>query len=148
MRRHQSNSGRLQSRFDHYREWVIFLKDCFMMISLSGPASVIRWLLQMVRCEFGARQSATITFAWLLYRVMQRTSIMTSSFGNISSVTGPLWGGSTGHRWIPLTKANDAELFSLICGWTNGWAKNRDAGALRRHRTHYDVTVMFSPVRN
>ena len=26
-------------------------------------------------------------------------------------VTGPLWGESTGHRWIPLTKTSDAELW-------------------------------------
>ena len=33
-------------------------------------------------------------------------------------------------------------MFYMIYGWTNGWASNRDAGALRCHRTHYDVTVM------
>ena len=31
--------------------------------------------------------------------------MMTSSVGNIFRVTGLLWGDSTGHRWIPLTKA-------------------------------------------
>ena len=35
-----------------------------------------------------------------------------------------------------------ALVFSLICAWTNGWANNRDAGDLRRHHAHYDVTVM------
>ena len=35
-----------------------------------------------------------------------------------------------------------ALIFSWICAWTNGWANNRDAGDLRRHRDHYDVTVM------
>ena len=29
-----------------------------------------------------------------------------------------------------------------ICALTNGWATNRDGSYLRRHRTHYDVTVM------
>ena len=33
-------------------------------------------------------------------------------------------------------------LFSLIGAWTNGWVNNRDAGDLRHHRAHYDVTVM------
>ena len=37
--------------------------------------------------------------------------MMTSSNGNIFRVTGPLWGEFTGDRWIPLTKASDAELF-------------------------------------
>ena len=45
---------------------------------------------------------------------------------------------------FPSQKASDAELwfFSLICTWTNGWVNSRDAGDLRRHRAHYDVTVM------
>ena len=35
-----------------------------------------------------------------------------------------------------------ALMFSLICAWINGWVNNRWAGDLRRHRAHYDVTVM------
>ena len=35
---------------------------------------------------------------------------MTSSNGNIFRVTGLVWGEFIGHRWIPLTKASDAEL--------------------------------------
>ena len=33
---------------------------------------------------------------------------------NIFLVTGTLWGVSTGHRWIPLTKASDAELWRFL----------------------------------
>ena len=44
---------------------------------------------------------------------------------------------ATDHRW------RGALVFSLICTWTNGWANNRDAGNLRRHRAHYDAIVMF-----
>ena len=36
-----------------------------------------------------------------------------------------------------------ALIFSLICAWRNDWANNRDVGILRRHRAHYDVTVML-----
>ena len=32
--------------------------------------------------------------------------------------------------------------FSFICTWINAWENNREAGDLRRHHTHYDVTVM------
>ena len=39
-----------------------------------------------------------------------------------------------------------ALMFSLICTWTNGWVNSRDAGDLRRHHTHYDVTVMILEV--
>ena len=35
-----------------------------------------------------------------------------------------------------------ALMFSLICDWTNGWVNNGEAGDLRRHRAHHDVTVM------
>ena len=33
-------------------------------------------------------------------------------------------------------------MFSLICVWINDWVNNREAGDLRRHRGHYDVTIM------
>ena len=32
-------------------------------------------------------------------------------------------------------------VFVLICAWKNG-VNRRDAGNLRRHRAHYDLTVM------
>ena len=57
------------------------------------------------------------------------------------------------HRWLrgihrspvysPHTDQwHGASMFSLICAWINGWVNNQDAGDLRRHRAHYDVTVM------
>ena len=44
-----------------------------------------------------------------------------------------------------------ALMFSLTFAWINGWVNNHQAGDLRRHRTHYDVTVMpsvqlYSPI--
>ena len=33
---------------------------------------------------------------------------------NIFLVTGPLWGESTAHEWIALTKAIDAELWCFL----------------------------------
>ena len=33
-------------------------------------------------------------------------------------------------------------MSSLTYAWTNSWVNNRDSGDLRRHRTHYGVTVM------
>ena len=42
-----------------------------------------------------------------------------------------------------------ALMFSLIFAWWNGWVNNREAGDLRRHHSHYDVTVIhyWSSVR-
>ena len=36
-----------------------------------------------------------------------------------------------------------ALMFALICARINGWVNNREAGDLRRHRAHYDATVML-----
>ena len=74
---------------------------------------------------------------------MMNQIMMTSSNRNIFCVTGPLCGKFTDDRWIPLTKAG-ALMFSLICAWINGWLNNRQAGDLKRHRAHYDVTVMIN----
>ena len=40
--------------------------------------------------------------------------VMTSSYGNISRVNGPLRGKTTGHRWIPLKKTSDSELWCFL----------------------------------
>ena len=68
----------------------------------------------------------------------------TPSNWTIIRVTAPLWGEFPGLRRIPRTKASDAELWCLffICAWINRWVNNREAGELRRHCAHYDVTVM------
>ena len=72
--------------------------------------------------------------------------MMTSSNGNLIRVIGPfVW---RIHR-SPVNSHHKGQwrgdlVFSLICAWTNGWVNNRDAGDLRRNRTHYDVTIMYT----
>ena len=54
------------------------------------------------------------------------------------------------HLWIHRSLVNSltkgqwlgALMFSLICAWTSGWLNNRDAGDLKRHQAHYDVSAM------
>ena len=50
------------------------------------------------------------------------------------------------HRWpvnFPyIGQWRGALMFSLICVCNNSWVNNGDAGDLRKHRAHYDVTVM------
>ena len=83
-------------------------------------------------------------FHWNVHSgVGWNTSMMTSSNGIIFHVTGHLCGEVTGRRWIPRTKANDAEFnvfFDLRL--INGWVNNGEAGDSRRHCAHCDVTVM------
>ena len=52
-----------------------------------------------------------------------------------------------GIHWSPVDSLHKCQwpgalMFSLICAWTKGSANNWDAGDLRRHSSHYDVTVM------
>ena len=48
--------------------------------------------------------------------------MMTSSNGNIIRIIGHLCGDFTGHRWIPLTKASDSELW---CSFSSAPEKKR-----------------------
>ena len=62
----------------------------------------------------------------------------TSWNGNIFRVTGPLCGLFTDHRWIPRTKASDAEFGCFLSSaWLNGWVNNHETGDLRRHRPRF-----------
>ena len=62
--------------------------------------------------------SGPFTMAYLSPRfpslVRDHHHMMTSSCGDIFRVTGPLCGELAGHRWIPLTKASDAELSCFL----------------------------------
>ena len=60
----------------------------------------------------------------------------------IFRVTGPLWGKPPVTDGFPSQRPATL-MFYLICAWTNGLANNWDAGDLRHHRAHYDVTVMI-----
>ena len=69
--------------------------------------------------------------------------MISSSNRNIFRVTGPLCGEFTGHLWILCTKASDAELWCFLWSAPGCSVNNRVAGDLRRHRAHYDVTLLF-----
>ena len=48
-----------------------------------------------------------------IYRNIEQ-SMMMSSNRNSFRITGSLWGEFTGHRWIPLTKTSDVELWCFL----------------------------------
>ena len=71
----------------------------------------------------------------------QLETMMTSSYGNI------FWPFVVGIHWSAVNsphkgQCHGALMFSLIYAWTNVWVNNREYGDLKRHRAHYDVTVM------
>ena len=61
------------------------------------------------------------------------------------------WPYVRGIHWAPVDSPHKSQwrgalMLTLSCAWTNSWANNLDAGDFRRHRAHYDVTVMCSKV--
>ena len=54
------------------------------------------------------------TLKILTHLLLRPEFMMTSSNGNIFRVTDPLCGEFTGPRWIPHTKASDAELWCFL----------------------------------
>ena len=60
------------------------------------------------------RQLNRTVFIFAVSTVCPNACMMTTSNGTIFRVTGPLWGEFTGQRWIPLTKASDAELWCFL----------------------------------
>ena len=58
------------------------------------------------------------------------------------------WPFVRGIHWSPVNSPHKGQwrgalIFSLIWDWINGWVNNREAGDLRRHRAHYDVSGIF-----
>ena len=69
--------------------------------------------------------------------------MMTSSNGNIFP---RYWTFARGIHWWPVNSPHKGQwrgALMLICAWINGWANNRAAVDLRRHRAHCDVTLMY-----
>ena len=58
------------------------------------------------------QQATVVEVGWFMSTCC--VLIMTSLNENIFRVIGPMWGESTGLRWIPLTKANDAEIWCFL----------------------------------
>ena len=53
--------------------------------------------------------------------------MMTSSDCNIFYITGPLWGESTGHHWIPITEASDSELRCFLWSAPEKWLSKQSS---------------------
>ena len=58
------------------------------------------------------------------------------------------WTFVQGIHWSPVNSPHKGQwrgalMFSLICAWINERVNNREFGDLRRHRAHYNVTVMY-----
>ena len=81
----------------------------------------------------------------ILFEYQYGFCMMTSSNGNISALLALCAGNSP----VPVNSPHKGQwrgalMFPLICVWINNWVNNREAGDLRRHRGHYDVSVMVN----
>ena len=88
------------------------LKKCFSFIGC-------RHLIQLFTYFTGCLRIFLLALGvpWHSNTALEETAyqtMMTSLNGNIFRVTGSLCEESTGHRWIPVTKASDAELWCFL----------------------------------
>ena len=136
-------TGRTNCPFDRIRngnEKNVLKKDSLRKYPLF-------FLFKTLRCNhwrprFAIKHAKMCRHGWYWkFAVMDRNFMMTSSALLTLCVCegNPLvTSGFPSQR--PVTRSL---MFSLICAWTNVWVNNRDAGDFRRHRAHYDVTVMW-----
>ena len=63
--------------------------------------------------------------------------VMTWKLCYTFQVTDPLWGGSTDHKWIPLTNGqyHRVWVFPLVLSYTSYWT-NGPVAQLKRHDSH------------
>ena len=95
------------------------------------PSSLIDWVYKQEWSLHMQAVSVTIS-PWWRHQMETFSALMALCAGN-----SPVTGEFPAQR--PVTRSFD--VFS-IWDWMNGWVNNREAGDLRPHRAHYDVTVM------
>ena len=99
------------------------------------------------RCSTTRERKTKITLSWQhiqfpspVHRLLHDEVIKWKHFPQY-------WPLVPGIHWSPVNSQHKGQwhralMCSLICTWIHSWVSNREAGDLRRHRTHYDVTVM------
>ena len=98
----------MQSRDEHivtWTEWSPLCRRC------------LKWIIWNESFCILIQISMKLSLVQVMFNELDKR--MTSSNGNIFRVTGPLCGEITGQRWIPLTKASDAELWCFL--WSAPW---------------------------
>ena len=72
------------------------------------------------------------TFTWWRHQMETFSAVLTICAGNLPVTSD-----------FPIQRpATRILMFSVICAWMNAWVNNREAGDLKHHCAHYDVTVM------
>ena len=120
-----------------------------MMSTLSSLMAPVVVVMITAGAISGNKVGIKTTFVFQIEApVIYPFTMMTSSNGYIFHVTGPLCEEFTSPGEFPAQRlvTRNFDVFFDLC-LNNGWVNNRDAGDLRSHRAHYDLTVMTSNYR-
>ena len=101
---------------DKSNSWRNFIENMCIIVVITVPVSSL----------------APLGATWWRHQMETFSALLAICAGN-----SPVPGEFPTQR--PVTRSFD--IF-LICVWINGWVNNRETGDLRRHRAHYDITVI------
>ena len=96
----------------HLKQWRRY--EMADILQTTYSKILVRILLYLIQISLKCVPNGPFKNNPALIQIMAWRRMMTSSIGNIFRVTGPLCGEFTGDRWIPLTKASDAELWCFL----------------------------------
>ena len=110
-----------------YNIFSFTLFSCLIVLYFLHSTSILSFYIEVV-----------LTLSILIF-------MMTSSNRNIFRAR--YWPFARGIHRSPVNSPHRGQwrgafMFSLICT-RNGWVNNHEAGDLRSHRVHYDVTVIY-----
>ena len=114
------NSGEAGNLRRHRADYDVIVMIGHLVRAVTNKTSsallVLCWVNQVVTGKFPSQRDRNVEnlSMWWRHHDINPHHMMTSSNGNIFRVTGPLWGKFTGPRWIPHTKASDAELWCFL----------------------------------
>ena len=98
-----------------FKAWMVFNKTALYHF-------VTHWycLMSVTVFMYGVKHMTHLNLSccmavWVIVELpLTPMFMMMSSNGNIFCITGPLCWEFTGHRWIPCTKASDAEVWCFL----------------------------------
>ena len=106
----------------------------FVRLIYSGKMNILSFMCQIYGLLLSVRMSEVKPNSWWRHQMETFSVLLAFCAGN-----SPDPGEFPSQRPV----AWSFDVF-LICAWINGWVNNGEASDLRRHRAHYDVTVMYS----
>ena len=134
----------------NYDQWYLFLPevDCAYLVTkmlVAGflhESQLIYPAARMRACRKSPTPGGGYPPYWLQAQILPKDVLWGCSRANL--LADPSW------RCTVVSPVNSphkgqwrgALMFPLICVGINGWINNREAGDLRRHCAHYDVSVM------